>query len=134
MKKPSIVINKTVHIMPEPRIRLWRKIAQHKEEMRLLGQKLLEELEKMNAVKHQNGAVDAYNCLLDKISILSDELQDKQTEGKIKIIKTAFEIESVEELLVSAIPVLFDQIDAYLTALIAGKAEQLPNVETPPAE
>lgn len=134
MNKPVIRVNDTVHMMPEPRIKLWRIIAQHKEEMRLLGQKLLEELEKMNAIKHQRGAVDAYNGLLDKISSLSDELQDKQTEGKIKIIESAFEIESIEDLPVSAIPVLFDQIDAYLTALISGKADQLPNAETPPAE
>ena len=134
MKKPSIVINETVRIMPEPKIKLWRKIAEFREKMRKLSKQLLEEFEKIAVVKDKPESINVYAKLLDQVNEHSDELMVERTKGKMEVIKAAFEIESIEDLPIAAVPILFDEIDAYLTTLISGKAEQLPNAETPPAE
>ncbi|MHC1718485.1 MAG: hypothetical protein AB9883_07510 [Acidaminococcaceae bacterium] len=134
MKKPSIVINDAVRIMPEPKVKLWRIIAEFREKMKKLSKQLLEEFEKIAIVKDKPESINAYTKLLDQVNEHSDELMTERTKGKMEIIKAAFEIESIEDLPIAAVPILFDEIDAYLTALISGKAEQLPNAETPPAE
>lgn len=134
MKKPSIVINDAVCIMPEPKVKLWRIIAEFREKMKKLSKQLLEEFEKIAIVKDKPESINAYTKLLDQINEHSDELMAERTKGKMEVIKAAFEIESIEDLPIAAVPILFDEIDAYLTALISGKADQLPNAETPPAE
>ena len=134
MKKPSIVINDAVRIMPEPKVKLWRIIAEFREKMKKLSKQLLEEFEKIAIVKDKPESINAYTKLLDQVNEHSDELMAERTKGKMEVIKAAFEIESIEDLPIAAVPILFDEIDAYLTALISGKADQLPNAETPPAE
>lgn len=134
MKKPSIVINETVYIMPEPKIKLWRIIAEFRDKIKTLSKELLDEWEKINAVKDDPKAIKAFSKLLNQANDHGDELMAETVKGKMEVIRIAFELESIEELPIAKVPVLFDEIDAYLTALISGKAEQLPNAETPTAE
>lgn len=131
MKKPSIVINETVYIMPEPKIKLWRIIAEFRDKIKKLSKELLDEWEKINAVKDDPEAVKAFSKLLNQANNHGDELLAETVKGKMEIIKIAFELDSIEDLPISKVPILFDEIDLYLTALISGKAEQLPNAETP---
>ena len=131
MKKPSIVINDTVYIMPEPKIKLWRIIAEFRDKIKKLSKELLDEWEKINAVKDDPKAIKAFSKLLNQANDHGDSLMAETVKGKMEIIKIAFELESIEELPIAKVPILFDEIDLYLTALISGKAEQLPNAETP---
>lgn len=134
MKKPSIVINDAVYIMPEPKIKLWRIIAEFRDKIKKMSKELLDEWEKINAVKDDPKEIKAFSKLLNQANDHGDELMAETVRGKMEIIKIAFELESIEDLPISKVPVLFDEIDAYLTALISGKTEQLPNAETPIAE
>lgn len=134
MKKPSIVLNDTVYIMPEPKIKLWRIIAEFRDTIKKLSKELLDEWEKINAVKDDPKALKAFSKLLNQANDHGDELMAETVKGKMEIIKIAFELESIEDLPIAKVPILFDEIDLYLTALISGKAEQLPNAETPRAE
>ena len=134
MKKPSIVINETVYIMPEPKIKLWRIIAEFRDKIKTLSKELLDEWEKINAVKDDPKAIKAFSKLLNQANDHGDALMAETVKGKMEVIRIAFELESIEELPIAKVPVLFDEIDAYLTALISDKAEQLPNAETPTAE
>ena len=134
MKKPSIVINDTVYIMPEPKIKLWRIIAEFRDTIKKLSKELLDEWEKINAVKDDPKALKAFSKLLNQANDHGDALMAETVKGKMEVIRVAFELESIEDLPIATVPILFDEIDAYLTALISGKAEQLPNAETPTAE
>ena len=134
MKKPSIVINETVYIMPEPKIKLWRIIAEFRDKIKTLSKELLDEWEKINAVKDDPKAFKAFSKLLNQANDHGDALMAETVKGKMEVIRVAFELESIEDLPIATVQILFDEIDAFRTALISGQAEQLPQAETPTAE
>ena len=90
MKKPSIVINDTVYIMPEPKIKLWRIIAEFRDTIKKLSKELLDEWEKINAVKDDPKALKAFSKLLNQANDHGDALMAETVKGKMEIIKIAF--------------------------------------------
>jgi hypothetical protein len=51
----------------------------------------------------------------------------------LKIIETAFEGLPLEELSLADIPALYEEIDEWVSIILSGKIDELPNGQTPPA-
>jgi len=131
MKKPSVVLNDTVIILPDPKIKLWRIMADYRTNIKVASQDLLDNWEKIEAIKGKKDkeSLKIFNKLLTGISQKSDELEEHQIRMKLEIIKQAFGIDNVDDLDIAIVPKLFDEVDTYVSLVISGKADLIPNAE-----
>ena len=133
MKNPSIVINGEVFIAPEPKMKLWRQMADFRKQVRQQSGELIKQWEKADILreKKDNASIAALEKLLGDIGNRVDELNEERTLGKLAVIEMAFGEMPLEELSLAEIPVLYDLIDAWVSHILTGRTNELPNVETP---
>lgn len=133
MKNPSIVINGEVFIAPEPKMKLWRQMADFRKQIRQQSDELVKQWEKADILrkKRDSASIAALEKLLGDIGTRVDELNEERTLGKLAVIEMAFGEIPLNELALAEIPVLYDLIDTWVSSILTGRTNELPNVETP---